>query len=68
MPGFLAGVKRSALYIVWSQEGQNGTEQNGMATNTKLRITHSFIWTVPPNYEKTISQGRQKEGIKVIKG
>ena len=38
----LTGTRREALYVGWSQ-GRNGTEGNGMAPNTKLCITHSFL-------------------------
>ena len=56
----LAGAKRAALYVGWSQEGWHG-----MAPNTKLSITHlflelqspdfawKFVWTVQTNTRNT---------------
>ena len=42
---FLAGVKRAALYVGWSQE-----QAPPPAPNTKLSITHSFFELQCPDF------------------
>ena len=56
----LAGAKRAALYIGWSQQA---AARDGATPNTKLSITHSFfelqtpdfawkfVWIVRTNYK-----------------
>ena len=45
---FLAGAKRTALYIGWSQEARR--RRDGSAPNTKLSITHSFFELHTPDF------------------
>ena len=43
---FLAGAKRAALYVGWSQD----QEQAPPAPNTKLSITRSFLELQSPDF------------------
>ena len=50
---FLAGAKRAALYVGWSQEARWRRRAGGaapQAPNTKLSITHSFFELQSPDF------------------
>ena len=49
MAKLLAGAKRAALYIGWSQAG-DVAEGKGRAPNTKLSITHLIFELQNPDF------------------